>query len=870
MKRTSWLLLVTVALIAFSACSSEIPQEKVQEKTAEMISDDALLEIAITDGAEAVVEKYKSLKEKNPEIYGVYEFDNILNRVGLRLLRDGHKQEALAVLKLNVEEFPKQHNPWDSLGMITAEMGNLEEAKKYFNKSLSIEPGFRDSISGLYRIYARQLIHDIEEVGVDLALKNYQEMLDAGSEEFDLTQYRANNHLNLAGYNLIRAGKYEEAVMVLKLFADTYPDKANPQDSLAEAYLNQKDFENAKKHYRKSLELNNNPGSALYRSGMTGLRKIYALENYTKEEFRIPMRDGKTLFTQVYAPKDKSKNYPILLLRTPYRVFPYGEGFRDQLGPNEFFVEEGYIFVYQDVRGRFMSEGEFAHMRPIVDDRQGKDDIDESTDTYDTIEWLIKNVPANNGKVGMYGTSYPGAYAAMALVQAHPALTAVAPQAPTMDWFMGDDFHRNGAFYLLHAVNFLRMNAIPHDGLIKEWPRNTLNYPTGDLYKFLLEIGPVKTLQEKYFKNRLPFWNQMMAHGSYDDFWQARNVAPHLKDINAAVLNVGGWFDAENLYGPLKCYEAIEKNNQGIMNVLVMGPWYHGGWNFSASDFLGDIKTNAKKESEFYKKEIELPFFNYFLKGEGNFQMPEALVYDVGLGKWNKYDKWPPKSAKVENIYFRDGKKLEFEKPSSKGNNFYDVYMSDPSNPAPHHKDRINRWNYNYMHADQRHNSQRDDVLSYATDTLEKDLTLTGAIDVELYVATTGTDADYIVKIIDVYPEDAPDNSPRQDVKMGGYQMLVRGEAMRGKFRNSFEKPEPFEPGEIEKVIFQLRDIHYTFKRGHKLMIQVQSHWFPVFDRNPQKFVDIYNASREDFQKASHKIYRSKEHPSGIRVKIIK
>lgn len=867
MKRFTGLLMVFLLFFAFS-CSNEVSE--TADDQGQMIKDEELFEIAANEGVEQAIARYKELKAEHPQIYSVYVFDNVLNRVGLRLFGNGYREESLEILKLNVDEFPEQHNPWDSLGMVLTRMGEYQEAKECFNKALRIKPDFQDSINGLYNVYNEIIADDIKNYGVDKAIENYRILLASGSEEFDLTKFHANNHLNILGYRLLRAKLFPEAIKIFKLNIEAFPTQANPYDSVAEAYLLSGDFQNSEENYNKTIAISSDPDNPIYISGKKGLRRIYARKNYVKKEYRIPMRDGKTLFTQVYAPKDKKDKYPILLRRTPYRVLPYGEDFREEFGPSELFTEAGYIFVYQDVRGRFMSEGEFVHMRPINTERGQKEDIDESTDTFDTIEWLLKNIGNNNGKVGMYGTSYPGAYSAMALVNAHPALVAVSPQAPPMDWFMGDDFHRNGVFYLLHAVNFLRMNAIPHEGLITEWPQIALEYPVEDLYHFFLDLGSVANVNEKYFKGKLPFWNQMMEHGNYDDFWKERNIAPHLKGVKAAVLNVGGWYDAENLYGTLKCYQAIEEQNPGITNVLVMGPWYHGGWDWSENDYLGDIKSNSRSAMLYFKEKIELPFFDFYLKGKGSYEKTEALIFDVGTNEWKRYKQWPVESGEATNIYLSSGKKLSFDKPSETGNSYFDQYSSDPAAPAPHHKDKIIDWDYSYMHADQRHNYQRDDVLSYSFNTLEKDITLSGPIDVELYVATTGTDADYIVKIIDVYPEDAPDTSPRKGVKMAGYQTLIRGEAMRARFRNSFEKPEPLTPGKIEKIKFEIRDIHYTFKKGHKIMVQVQSHWFPVFDRNPQKYVDIYNAKENDFRKEDHKIYRSREYPSNIMVRVIK
>ena len=585
---------------------------------------------------------------------------------------------------------------------------------------------------------------------------------------------------------------------------------------------------------------------------------------YTKYEFRIPMRDGVKLFTAVYVPKDDSQQYPILLNRTPYTCRPYGaDQYRTMIGPSPLFTKALYIVAYQDVRGRWMSEGEHVNMRPH-NPKKGPKDIDESTDTYDTIEWLVKNIPGNNGKVGQWGISYPGFYTAAGMIDAHPALKAVSPQAPIVDWFVGDDWHHNGALMLPHAFNFMANFGKPRPEPIKKPQFLPFDHGTPDGYDFFLKMGPLANADAKYLKGSVGFWNEVMAHGNYDDFWKSRNLRPHLKNIKPAVMTVGGWFDAENLFGALETYKNVEKQSPGANNFLVMGPWLHGGWegNRGDGDSLGHVKFNSKT-SEYYRQQIELPFFEFHLKGKGDFKSPEAWVFETGTNVWRKYDAWPPKEARPHELYLGANGTLSAKSPSA-GEGF-DEYLSDPAKPVPF-IDKIGVGMLaEYMVGDQRAAARRPDVLVYQTEVLENDLTLAGPIQVEMRVSTTGADADWVVKVIDVYPEDYPDPNPNPTgVRMGGFQQLVRGDVMRGKFRNSFEKPEPFTPGKPTLVKFTLPDVFHTLRPGHRLMVQVQSSWFPLIDRNPQSFVDIYTAKESDFQKATHRVYRTRELPSRV------
>ena len=591
--------------------------------------------------------------------------------------------------------------------------------------------------------------------------------------------------------------------------------------------------------------------------------------NYTKLEQLIPMRDGVKLFTAIYAPKDRSQSYPIMLTRTPYTVFPYGaDQFKPSLGPSLFMQDEKYIFVYQDVRGKFMSEGEWVEVRPHKPVKSGPKDIDESTDTYDTIEWLVKNVPNNNGRVGMWGISYPGFYASMGAIDAHPALKAASPQAPIADWFIGDDFHHNGALFLPHAFNFFAT-------LGKRRPKPTTEFPprfshgTPDGYRFFLDLGPLANANRKYLKGEVGFWNDLMEHPNYDSYWQARDVRPHLRNIKPAIMTVGGWFDAEDLFGALETYKTIERTNPGARNTLVMGPWFHGGWARSDGDFLGDINFGSKT-SLAYQETVELPFFNCLLKDKcSTGQIPEAMVFETGSNTWRRYESWPPKNVEPRSLYLNANGKLSLTEDKSVAG--FDEYVSDPAHPVPFINGVDPGMTREYMVEDQRFASRRADVLVYQTDTLDRDVTLAGPIKATLFVSTTGTDSDFIVKLIDVFPNSTADPDPNpKGVRMGGYQMLVRGEPMRARFRNSYSTPEAMAPGKVTKIEFTLPDVNHSFLSGHRIMIQIQSSWFPLVDRNPQKFVEINRATESDFQKATQRVYRSGMNRSHITINVLK
>jgi uncharacterized protein len=589
----------------------------------------------------------------------------------------------------------------------------------------------------------------------------------------------------------------------------------------------------------------------------------YVKSHYTKYEYRIPMRDGKRLFTAVYVPKDNSKTYPILLKRTPYSARPYGaDQYPENLGPSDLFGKAGYIFVYQDVRGRWMSEGDFVQMRPHIVNKTKKTDFDESTDTWDTVEWLLKRVKGHNGRVGIAGISYPGFYTAAGIIDSHPAIKAASPQAPVNDWFMGDDWHHNGAFFMAHMFNWMSRSGRARPEPTKKFPRATFDYGTPDGYEFYRRIKTLSEIDSKYLKGDVPFWIETMKHGSYDEFWKSRNIRPHLKNVKPAVMTVGGWFDAENLFGALETYKSIETRNPNTTNTLVMGPWRHGGWARSDGEFFGDIPFNSKT-SKFYREHIELPFFERHLKDASDVKHPEAWVFEMGTNQWRKYDTWPPKKAQRKSLYFHANDTLSFAAlAANKETESYDEYLSNPKKPVPYMSETVSGMKAEYMIADQRFASRRPDVLTYQTVELEEDVTLVGPIEVELIVSTSGTDSDWVVKLIDVYPDDYPDPTENpKDIRMGGYQQLVRGDVIRGKFRNSFEKAEAFEPNKPTSVKFTMPDTYHCFRSGHRIMVQVQSTWFPLVDRNPQKFCDIFQAKESDYQSATQRLFRSVSSP---------
>jgi len=622
----------------------------------------------------------------------------------------------------------------------------------------------------------------------------------------------------------------------------------------------------------------------------------YIKGHYTKSEVLIPMRDGVKLFVCIYEPKDKKQKYPIMFDRTPYSVAPYGpDNYKTLLGPDELFARAGYIFVYGDVRGRYMSEGVYEDVRPYIPNKKGNQ-IDETTDTYDTVDWLIKNVPNNNGRVGVYGISYPGFYTSMAGIDGHPAIKAISPQAPVSDWFHGDDNHHNGALFLAQNFSFFtgfgQPRPVPtsNNDYVKPF-----NYGTQDGYKFYFDMGGMKNSGDAFEKQlgfRLKFWDEMMAHPNYDQFWKERNIFPNLRNIHAAVMTVGGWYDNEDLFGALGTYQSIEKQNPGIFNVLVMGPWFHGGWARSDGDWLGSAYFGMKT-AVYYREHFELPFFNHFLKDVGDIsEIKEVNVFDTGANQWGALPNWSPTVSTDTPIYLMADGKLSFgdgatgKRPPASVK-LFDEYTSDPWNPVPYTEKRNGdtiRYPRDFMTEDQRFAATRPDVLVYQTDPLTEDITVAGSIKPELFVSSSGTDSDFIVKLIDVFPDDyqypetgnkLPNGQPERlrppldstglILTPNGYEMLLRGEPMPARFRNSFERPEPLRPNIPAKISYVMPGIVHTFKKGHRIMVQIQSTWFPLVARNPQKFMANYKlGTNADFQKATERVYHSSQYPSRV------
>jgi putative CocE/NonD family hydrolase len=595
-------------------------------------------------------------------------------------------------------------------------------------------------------------------------------------------------------------------------------------------------------------------------------------QRFAKNEYRIPMRDGTLLHTTVYSPRDQSQTWPILMTRTPYSVQPYGpDRYPLSIAPSKHVQNDTYIFVHQDVRGRWMSEGKYDNLRPNIpgNDPSDANAIDESSDTYDTIDWLLKNVPNHNGKVGMWGISYPGFYCAAALPDHHPALVAVSPQAPISDFFF-DDFHHHGA-YLLSYFLATSTFGYQHDGpTTRQWYKN-YQPRVADAWSFYMGLGTMQQAGRVFGPDNF-FWNQIKSHPNYDSFWQDRAIAPHLKNITANVMTVGGLFDAEDLYGPLSIYRHIEDQNPNAFNMLVMGPWSHGDWSFKQRYAKVGKIAFGKNVSDFYQRKIEAPFFRHFLKGQGTSPKYEALIYDTGKQQWFGFKSWPPERVEQQRLYLSAGGRLDPNDSNVRQNKNgakFDEFLSDPDDPVPYRQRQDIQLQFTprgYMSDDQRYASQRADVLTFQTQPLSEDMTISGKLLAHLNVSTTGSSADWIVKLIDVFPDDAvATEGSDPSVKFGGMQMMIRSEILRGRFRNSYETPEPFVPNEIAEINLPLQDVLHTFKKGHRVMVQIHSTWFPLIDRNPQKYVDnIFEAQPDDFIKATHRVYHSAEHPSWI------
>ncbi len=580
---------------------------------------------------------------------------------------------------------------------------------------------------------------------------------------------------------------------------------------------------------------------------------LFIKSNYTKREVYIPMRDGVKLFTAIYEPKDQSTDYPILIIRSPYSSAPYGEQHdKIPLGPNKLYAREGFVFVYQDVRGKYLSEGDFVANRPQSLDGG----TDESTDAYDTIDWLVKNIKSNK-KVGVWGVSSPGMYASLSLINSHPCLKAVSPQAPVTDWFLGDDRHHNGAFMLMGTFSFLSSFGKPRDSIGTRGPAGFYAYNTTDSYDFYLKAGALKNLNERYLKYESTLWNEMMANPNYNEYWEQRNYLKFIKKVDPHVLVVGGWFDQEDLYGPLKTYGQLAKYNADNLH-FVMGPWYHGSWMRFDGDSLGKLDFGMKT-GKYYREQVELPFFKKHLKDQEQEIAPVQVFY-TGGNAWKSYPSWPPPSAIDKGLYLTEAGKLSFERPT-------DIhgqrsYVSDPDNPVPYTNEKTVYRGHKYMFEDQHFAAKRPDVLVFETEPLETDVTVGGNIRAKLFISSTGTDADFVVKLIDVHPYDPKD-------PMADYQLLVRGDVFRAKYRNSFSDPQPLVAHEVTELNFELQDAAHVFRKGHRIMVQIQSSWFPLVDRNPQQFVDIYQADDDAFTQQTHTIYVNREHPSQIVLPII-
>ena len=602
-----------------------------------------------------------------------------------------------------------------------------------------------------------------------------------------------------------------------------------------------------------------------------------ASEHYTKYEYRIPMRDGVRLFTSVLVPKNTMTAFPFMLTRTPFGVTPYGPDEQSSYSSQtESLLKAGYILVRQDVRGRLMSEGDFTHVTPHRPEKHTPTDVDESTDTWDTVDWLLAHVPNHNGRVGMWGISYSGFFTAAGIIDTHPAIKAASPQAPVADLFLDDDWYHGGAFMLAHAFNSVTAYQ-PQSGPTRP-PKVAVpfDYGTEDGYDYFLELGPIGNAASR-LGHPNPTWDELVAHPTYDEFWQSRAIWRHLQNIRCAVLTVGGWFDAEDLMGPLRVYRAIKAANPRIAQSLVMGPWVHGGWTAYQGRRLGSVDF-ATDTTTFYLENILVPFFEFHLKDRSDPQLPEAFLFETGTNVWRRYPAWPAPDAKPRTLYFREAGGLAFEPPADADAS--DSYVSDPAKPVPFIGYAALAMPEEYMVSDQRFAATRPDVLVYVTEPLEEDLTLAGPVSPKLFVSTTGTDSDWVVKLIDVYPADRSTPAARggedhgrdvgpPTVKLAGYQQLVRGEPFRGRFRKSFEQPEPFVPGQVEAVTFTMPDVNHVFRRGHRVMVQVQSSWFPLVDRNPQTFVNIPTAKPEDFKTATQRVVRSNAQPSGVEVYVL-
>ena len=602
---------------------------------------------------------------------------------------------------------------------------------------------------------------------------------------------------------------------------------------------------------------------ALVSGGAQKIGRDYSA-NFDKTEVMIRARDGVRLHTEIYTPKNAIEPLPILFERTPYGISGADGTYSPMLSRYDAMMPDGYIFVFQDIRGRYGSEGKFVMLRPIHDPVDPKG-VDESTDTYDTIDWLIKNVPHNNGRVGLDGISYDGFLVTMGMIHPHPALKGVSEQACMGDTFLGDDFFHNGAFRLSYAFEYAPLLETSNENY-------SFPFDRFDTYEWYLRLGALSNANAKYFHGSIPTWNDFIAHPNYDDFWKRHAVAYGLPEPTVPNLNVAGWWDQEDFYGPTSTYERLEKSDRKNLNYLVAGPWNHGGWGRDSGASLGDIPFGSDT-GVYFREKIEAPWFAYWLKDKGKLPLKEALVFQTGSDTWTSFDSWPPREAKPRNLYFLADGKLSFDPPQSAAPETFDAYVSDPAHPVPYrHRpvdmtypgDHPGNW-YTWLVQDQRFVDERPDVLTWQTDALTDDVTLGGQVTAKLFASTSGSDSDWIVKLIDVYPEKVA-----SDWKLSGYELMIADEIFRGRFRNSFEKPEPITPGEVTPFTIDLHTADHVFKRGHRIMVQVQSTWFPLYDRNPQKFVaNIFEAKDSDYQKVTQRIYRSKRYPSSVEISVL-
>jgi len=585
---------------------------------------------------------------------------------------------------------------------------------------------------------------------------------------------------------------------------------------------------------------------------------------FDKREVMIAVRDGVKLHTEIYTPRDAKEALPIVMMRTPYGISAGGKGYSRMLYENADLFADGYIFVFQDIRGRYGSEGKFEMNRPLHDAKDAKG-VDESTDTYDTIEWLVKNVAKNNGRVGIWGISYDGFLAAMAMVNPHPALKAVSEQACMGDAWMGDDFFHNGAFRLSYGFEY---------AALMESPKGNFNFSFDrfDMFDWFLRLGVLSHANERYLHGKIPTWNNFVAHPAYDEFWKIHAIEAGLKEAKVPNLNVAGWWDQEDFYGPMRTYANLEKTDAKHLNYLLVGPWNHGGWGYGPGNLLGEIPFGSDT-GVYFRQKVEAPWFAYWLHDKGNLPLKEALLFQTGSDTWTSFDAWPPREAKTESLYFGANGKLSFEAPKTGSREAFDAYESDPAHPVPYRhrpvdttypQDHPGSW-YTWLVQDQRFVNDRPDVATWQTEELQEDVTLAGQVTAKLYASTTGTDSDWVVKLIDVYPQKV-----ESDWKLSGYELMIADEIFRGRYRKSYEKPEPIVAGEVTPYTIDLHTADHVFLKGHRIMVQVQSTWFPLYDRNPQKFVaNIFEAKEGDYQKATQRIYRSKEYPSRVEISVV-